>query len=121
MKINNKGFAITAVLYGLLILFVILVSSYLLVLSARKNRVDNLVKDIEESTLRTRLTRQLLNIIQNQDIDSLIIVNKGRNIVIYIRSLVLGLKFAHRHIQNMKLRKTLTNLVTDGVCDMCLT
>lgn len=48
MKLNNKGFAITAVLYGLLILFVLLVSSYLLVLSARKNRVDNLVKDIED-------------------------------------------------------------------------
>ena len=48
MKLNNKGFAITAVIYGLLILFVILVSSYLTVLSARKNRVDNLVKDIEE-------------------------------------------------------------------------
>lgn len=47
MKLNNKGFAITAVIYGLLILFVVLVSSYLTVLSARKNRVDNLVKDIE--------------------------------------------------------------------------
>lgn len=49
MKLNNKGFAITAVLYGLLILFVLLVSSYLLVLSARKNRVDNLVNDIEKN------------------------------------------------------------------------
>lgn len=48
MKLNNKGFAITAVLYGLLILFVLLVSSYLMVLSTRKNRVDNLIKDIEE-------------------------------------------------------------------------
>ena len=44
---NNKGFAITAVLYGLLILFVILVSSYLTVLSVRKNRVDNLIIDLE--------------------------------------------------------------------------
>ena len=48
MKLNNKGFAITAVLYGLLILFVILVSSYLLVLSAKKDRVDNLVNEIEK-------------------------------------------------------------------------
>ncbi len=47
MKINNRGFAITAVLYGLLILFVILVSSYLTILSVRKNRVDNLIDDIE--------------------------------------------------------------------------
>ena len=45
---NNKGFAVTAVLYGLLILFVILVSSYLTVLSVRKNRVDNLIKDMEK-------------------------------------------------------------------------
>lgn len=48
MKLNKKGFAISALLYGLLILFVVLVSSYLLVLSARKNRVDNMVKDIED-------------------------------------------------------------------------
>ena len=47
MKINNKGFAITAVLYGLLILFVILVGTYLSVLSAKKDRIDNLVDDIE--------------------------------------------------------------------------
>lgn len=48
MKLNNKGFAITAVLYGLLILFSLLVSSYLLVLSARKDRIDDLTNDIEE-------------------------------------------------------------------------
>jgi len=48
MKLNNRGFAITAVLYGLLILFSFLVSSYLLVLSARKDRVDELTNDIEE-------------------------------------------------------------------------
>lgn len=48
MKLNNKGFAITAVLYGLLILFTLLVSSYLLVLSARKDRIDILTNDIEE-------------------------------------------------------------------------
>ena len=47
MKLNNKGFAITAVLYGLLILFVVLVSSYLLVLSAKKDRVDTLASEIE--------------------------------------------------------------------------
>lgn len=49
MKLNNKGFAITAVLYGLLILFVVLVSSYLLVLSAKKDRVDTLVNEIEKN------------------------------------------------------------------------
>lgn len=49
MKLNNKGFAITAVLYGLLILFVVLVGSYLLVLSAKKDRIDNIVSEIENS------------------------------------------------------------------------
>ena len=47
MKLNRKGFVITAILYGLLLLFVMLVSSYLLVLSARKNRLDNIVKEVE--------------------------------------------------------------------------
>ena len=47
MKLNRKGFAITAVLYGILILFVLLVGSYLIVLSARKNRVDRIIEDME--------------------------------------------------------------------------
>lgn len=51
MRLNNKGFAITAVLYGLLILFVLLVGSYLLVLSAKKNRVDTITNDIEQEYL----------------------------------------------------------------------
>ncbi len=48
MKINNKGFAITAVLYGLLILFVLLVASYLAILSSRKDRIEIIANDIEE-------------------------------------------------------------------------
>ena len=48
MKLNRKGFAITAILYGLLILFVFLIGSYLLVLSARKNRVDSLIESVEK-------------------------------------------------------------------------
>ena len=48
MKLNKKGFAITAILYGLLILFVFLVGSYLLILSARKNRVDSLIENVEK-------------------------------------------------------------------------
>lgn len=48
MKLNNKGFAITTVLYGLLILFVFLLASYFTVLTAKKNRLDRLTKGIEE-------------------------------------------------------------------------
>ena len=46
MKLNNKGFAITSVLYGLLILFVILVGSYLTILVAKKNRLDKISEEI---------------------------------------------------------------------------
>lgn len=47
MKLNNKGFAITGILYGLLILFALLVGSYLTVLTAKKNRLDGIVENIE--------------------------------------------------------------------------
>lgn len=48
MKLNNKGFAITSVLYGLLILFVVLTSTYLSMLTTKKNNIDKVTKDIEE-------------------------------------------------------------------------
>lgn len=48
MKLNNKGFAITAVLYGLLILFVILIGSYLTLLGTKKSRIDTVTSDIEK-------------------------------------------------------------------------
>ena len=48
MKLNNKGFAITAVLYGLLILFVILIGSYLTLLGTKKSRLDTVTSDIEK-------------------------------------------------------------------------
>ena len=48
MKLNNKGFAITAVLYGILVLFIFLVGSYLMVLSAKKNRIDDITSQIED-------------------------------------------------------------------------
>lgn len=48
MKLNNKGFAITSVLYGLLILFVLLTSTYLTMLTTKKNNIDKVDEDIEE-------------------------------------------------------------------------
>ena len=47
MKLNNKGFAITSVLYGLLILFVVFTGTYLSLLGAKKNKLDNITKYIE--------------------------------------------------------------------------
>ena len=46
MKLNNKGFAITSVLYGLLILFVGLVGTYLTILSSKKDRLDIISEEI---------------------------------------------------------------------------
>ena len=48
MKLNNKGFAITSVLYGLLILFVVLTSTNLAILSSKKNNIDKITEDLEE-------------------------------------------------------------------------
>lgn len=47
MKLNNKGFAITSVLYGLLILFVVFTGTYLSLLGAKKNKLDKITEDIE--------------------------------------------------------------------------
>ena len=47
MKLNNRGFAITSVLYGLLILFVLLTGSYLTLLGTKKSRLDTIASDIE--------------------------------------------------------------------------
>lgn len=77
MKLNNKGFAITAVLYGLLILFVILVSSYLLVLSVKKDRVEDLVNEIENSYYgtMTRLSYHISNLYN--EASKVIVTNNG--------------------------------------------
>lgn len=48
MKLDNRGFAITGILYGLLILFVFTVSSLLIVMTSKKNRLDVLIEEIEE-------------------------------------------------------------------------
>ena len=48
MKLNNKGFAITSVLYGLLILFVVFTGTYLSLLGAKKNKLDKITADIEK-------------------------------------------------------------------------
>ena len=53
MKLNNKGFAITGILYTVLILFLLILSSLLLMLTTRINRLikltDNINKEVENS------------------------------------------------------------------------
>lgn len=72
MKLNNKGFAITGILYGLLILFALLVASYLTILTARKNRLDNIIEDIENEYNE--------NSYDNNNITYSLILNKGTGI-----------------------------------------
>lgn len=42
---NNKGFAITTILYGLLILFLLLMVSMLGILSSYKDRLEMLIEN----------------------------------------------------------------------------
>ena len=65
MKLNNKGFAITGILYGLLILFALLVGSYLTILTAKKNRLDGIVTSIEEEYNANSTYNGTFNIIIN--------------------------------------------------------
>lgn len=81
MKLNNKGFAITAVLYGLLILFVLLVSSYLVVLSVKKDRVDTIVNEIENDYKYFKLNQYISDLYLNSSKEE-----KEQNGVIYYYS-----------------------------------
>lgn len=46
---NNKGFAITSIIYGLMILFVMVVASFLSVLVGRNRRMDDLLEGVRET------------------------------------------------------------------------
>jgi len=46
---NNKGFAITSIIYGLMILFMIVVTSFISILIGRNRRIDELVKGVYKS------------------------------------------------------------------------
>lgn len=48
MRLNNKGFAITGILYFVLIMFLMIISSLLLVLKTRINRLTDLNDTINE-------------------------------------------------------------------------
>jgi len=58
MKLNNKGFAITGILYTILILFVLLLSSLLAILSARVNRLSTINDDINNEIIYNNLINE---------------------------------------------------------------
>ncbi len=48
LKLNNKGFAITGILYSVLVLFLMILVSMLSLLSSRQNRLNTLTNAIQE-------------------------------------------------------------------------
>lgn len=46
MKLNNKGFLITGILYSLLLLFLVLIVGMVAILNARQKKIDYISKDI---------------------------------------------------------------------------
>ena len=46
---NNKGFAITSIIYGLMLLFVLAVTSFLSILIGRNRRMDALVEGVYDT------------------------------------------------------------------------
>lgn len=48
LKLNNKGFAITGILYSVLVLFLMILVSMLSLLSSRQNRLYTLTESIKE-------------------------------------------------------------------------
>ena len=48
---NNKGFAITGILYGLMILFVIVITSFLAVVVGKSKRDNEVLNNVKESLL----------------------------------------------------------------------
>jgi len=46
---NNKGFAITSIIYGIMLLFIVIVTSFLSILVGRNRRMDELVKGVYDS------------------------------------------------------------------------
>lgn len=73
MRLNNKGFAITGILYFVLIMFLMIISSLLLVLKTRINRLTDLNTTINEEV-------ELKEKIVDEPIDSYITSFRGKYI-----------------------------------------
>jgi len=46
---NNKGFAITSIIYGLMLLFVLMIASFLTILVGRNRRMDDLISSVQDT------------------------------------------------------------------------
>ena len=56
---NNKGFAITGILYGLMLIFILALTSFLSILVGKNRRIDELEKNVYESVGLSHVTIEL--------------------------------------------------------------
>ena len=83
-------------------------------------RQVQVVEDVEEDVLRTRLSGQLLDVVDDEHVDHLIEVDEIGNFAAFVRRLELGLEFVHRHVEHLQLGMTLQHFVADRLCDVGL-
>ncbi len=77
-----------------------------------------MVEDIEKRILRSRLTCQLLNVVDEQHVDHLIKMDEIGDFALFISGLELRLEFVHRDIEHAQFGMTLPNFVSDGLHDV---
>ena len=76
------------------------------------------VEDVEERVLRTRLARQLLNVVDDQHVDHLVEVDEIGDFAVLVGRLELRLKLVHRDVQHLQFGMALPHLVADGLHDV---
>lgn len=70
---NNKGFAITSIIYGLMLMFVVIITSFLSILIGKNRRVDELIEGVYESVLYDEI------IVKYDDTDKKFYIDKNDN------------------------------------------
>lgn len=128
MKLNNKGFAITSILYGLLILFALLVASYLTILTARKNRLDDIIENNEKEyneTIPTSSTYTVTVLVDNgYSASDTQTINKGETYTFEFSSMAYNLNInctnnqvAEYEVNNSYMAiLTIKNVTANTVC-----
>lgn len=53
---NNKGFAITGILYGLMLIFILALTSFLSILVGKNRRIDALIDNVYENIALNSIT-----------------------------------------------------------------
>ena len=79
-----------------------------------------MVEDVEERILRTGLSRQLLDVVDDEHVDHLVEMDEVGDLAVLVGRLELGLELVHRDVQHLQFRMTLTHLVADRLHDVGL-